>query len=58
MGHLSAADIKARQYRHERYHQAQISELIPDLTVTEIRQNFEDVFGEPLEIPIGHETTG
>jgi hypothetical protein len=58
MGHLSAADIKARQYRHDRYRFAQINELIPDLTVGEIRQNFEDVFGEPLEVPIGQETSG
>jgi len=58
MGHLSAADIKARQYRHDRYRYAQINELIPDLTVAEIRQNFEDVFGEPLEVPIGQETGG
>lgn len=58
MGHLSASDIKERQYRHERYRMAQISELIPDLTVEEIRQNFQDVFGEPLEVPIGQETHG
>lgn len=58
MGHLSASDIKARQYRHDRYRQAQISELIPDLTIEEIRQNFEDVFGESLEVPIGQETNG
>ncbi len=58
MGHLSASDIKDRQYRHERYRLAQISELIPDLTVEEIRQNFQDVFGEPLEVPIGQETHG
>lgn len=50
MGHLSASDIKARQYRHERYRQAQISELIPDLTVDDIRQNFVEVFGESLEV--------
>jgi hypothetical protein len=58
MGHLSASDIKSRQYRHERYRLAQISELIPDLTVEEIRQNFQDVFGEPLEVPIGQDTPG
>lgn len=56
MGHLSASDIKSRQYRHERYRMAQISELIPDLTVEEIRQNFQDVFSEPLEVLIGQET--
>jgi hypothetical protein len=39
-----------RSYRHERYRQAQIRELIPDLTVEEIKQNFQDVFGEPLEV--------
>ncbi|MCE9567847.1 MAG: hypothetical protein K8U57_38095 [Planctomycetes bacterium] len=58
MGHLSASDIKSRQYRHERYRLAQISELIPDLTVEEIRQNFQDVFAEPLEVVIGQETPG
>jgi hypothetical protein len=58
MGHLSASDIKTRQYRHERYRLAQISELIPDLTVEEIKQNFQDVFGEPLEVPLGQETHG
>jgi hypothetical protein len=52
MGHLTAADIKARQYRHARYRDAQINELIPDLTAEEIAGNFSQVFGEPLEVPI------
>jgi hypothetical protein len=32
MGHLSAADIKARQYRHAKYKEANLNEYIPDLT--------------------------
>jgi len=53
MGHLSAAEIKARQYRHPKYREANLNEYIPDLTAEEIGDNFEQVFGEPLELPIG-----
>ncbi len=53
MGHLSASDIKARQYRHARYREANLNEFIPDLTAEEIRENFWKVFGEHLEVTIG-----
>ena len=52
MGHLSATDIKARQYRHARYREANLNEYIPDLTPKEIAENFWQVFGEPLEVSI------
>ncbi len=48
MGHLTAADIKARQYRHARYRDANLNQFIPDLSAEEIADNFEQVFGEPL----------
>jgi hypothetical protein len=53
MGHLSAADIKGRQYRHAKYRQANLNEFIPDLTAEEIADNFRQVFGQPLEVPVG-----
>lgn len=53
LGHLSAADIKARQYRHARYKEANLNEYIPDLTAEEIAENFWQVFGERLEVPVG-----
>jgi hypothetical protein len=53
MGHLSAADIKARQYRHARYRDANLNQFIPDLSAVEIADNFERVFGEPLEATRG-----
>jgi hypothetical protein len=53
MGHLSAADIKARQYRHARYRDANLNQFIPDLSAVEIANNFEQVFGEPLEVTRG-----
>lgn len=53
MGHLSATDIKAKQYRHARYREANLNEYIPDLTAEEIIENFWQVFGEPLEVPVG-----
>jgi len=53
MGHLTAADIKTRQYRHARYREANLKQFIPDLTVEEIAGNFEQVFGEPLEVSRG-----
>lgn len=51
-GSLSAARIKALQYSHEPYRQAQISEIIPDLPIEEIGQNFARVFGEPLGVDL------
>lgn len=53
LGHLSAADIKARQYKHARYREANLNEYIPDLTAAEIAENFLQVFGERLEVPVG-----
>jgi hypothetical protein len=53
MGHLSAAEIKERQYRHARYREANLNEFIPDLSAEEITENFRQVFGEPLEVPLG-----
>jgi hypothetical protein len=48
MDHLGAAEIKARQYRHARYRDANLNQFIPDLTAEEIADNFEQVFGERL----------
>lgn len=53
LGHLSAAEIKARQYRHPKYREANLNEFIPDLTVEEITENYRQVFGEQLEMPLG-----
>lgn len=53
MGHISAADIKARQYRHARYREANLNEYIPDLSAEEIAENFWQVFGESLEVSVG-----
>lgn len=53
MGHLSAADIKARQYKHAKYREANLKEFIPDLTAEEITENFQQVFGESMEVPVG-----
>ncbi|AMV24004.1 hypothetical protein VT84_06385 [Gemmata sp. SH-PL17] len=53
MGHLSASDIKDRQYRHARYKDANLNEYIPDLTAQEIADNFFYVFGEQLEVSDG-----
>lgn len=48
LGHLSASDIKARQYRHARYRDANLNQFIPDLSAEEIAENFAEVFGEQL----------
>ncbi len=48
MGHLTASDIKARQYCHAGYREANLNQFIPDLTTEEIAENFRQVFGEPL----------
>jgi hypothetical protein len=53
MGHLSAANIKGRQYRHQGYSEANLNQLIPDLTDRDISDNFEQVFREPLGVPLG-----
>jgi hypothetical protein len=53
MGHLSAASIKGRQYRHQGYREANLNQLIPDLSDRDIGENFEQVFGEPLGVSFG-----
>jgi hypothetical protein len=53
MGHLTAAQIKARQYHHARYRKANLNQYIPDLTASEIAENFRQVFGETLEATRG-----
>ena len=53
MGHLRATEIKARQYRHESYSQAQYNELIPDLPDETISGYFREVFNEDLGVALG-----
>lgn len=53
MGHLSAGDIKTRQYRHPEYREVQYNELIPDLPDEMISGYFAEVFGENLGVPLG-----
>jgi hypothetical protein len=53
MGHLSAARIKELQYRHEGYREANLNQLIPDLSDQDISGHFQQVFGEPLGVPVG-----
>jgi hypothetical protein len=48
-GRLTPAQVKALQYRHVQYREAQLNELMPDLDPAEIRRNFADTFGAPLE---------
>jgi hypothetical protein len=55
MGHLRATEIKARQYRHPEYSQAQYNELIPDLPDEMISGYFVEVFDEELGVPLGEE---
>lgn len=44
--------IKAFQYSHDAYRNAQLNETIPDLALDEIVLHFELVFGEPLGVPL------
>jgi hypothetical protein len=53
MGHLSAGNIKSRQYRHDGYREANLNQLIPDLSDRDISENFQEVFGEPLGVAVG-----
>src|SRR6185503_5993298 len=41
MGHLSATQIKERQYRHQPYREANLNQLIPDLSDRDIEENFQ-----------------
>lgn len=45
---LTPAAIMDLQYSHSGYRQAQIDQLIPDLSFLEITTHFATVFGEPL----------
>lgn len=51
-GHFTPAQVKNLQYSHPAYREAQLRELIPDLSRKEITRNFETVFGEELEVAI------
>jgi hypothetical protein len=51
-GRYSAAQIKALQYSHEAYRNAQLNETIPDLDLGLIDRHFERVFGEPLGVSL------
>lgn len=53
MGHLRATQIKDRQYRHQPYREANLNQLIPDLSDRDIEENFQQVFGEPLGVNLG-----
>lgn len=53
MGHLSPSELKARQYRHESYSQAQYHEHIPDLPDDAISGYYREVFGEDLGVSLG-----
>jgi hypothetical protein len=48
-GHLSAAEVKQLQYAHPQYHEAQLNEMIPNISYDEIARQFTTVFNEPLE---------
>lgn len=47
-GGLAAAQVKALQYAHRQYADAQLNEYIPDLTEADVHDQFRAVFGEPL----------
>jgi hypothetical protein len=51
-GGMSAARVKDLQYGHEAYRQAQLNEVIPDLTSDEIAANLARVFGEALGVDL------
>lgn len=53
MGHLRATQIKDRQYRHLPYREANLNQLIPDLSDRDIEENFRQTFGEPLGVNLG-----
>ena len=47
-GDLSAAKVKAMQYRHPSYRDAQLNEEIPNLSEAELTEALTDVFGESI----------
>lgn len=56
-GGLKASEIKELQYQHQSYRQAQLDEMIPDLTQEEVERIYFQVFEEPLEKTLERETT-
>lgn len=53
MGHLRPSQIKDRQYRHQPYREANLKQLIPDLSDRDVEENFQQVFNEPLGVSLG-----
>jgi hypothetical protein len=51
-GDFTPSELKAMQYKHEPYRQAQLNESIPDLELKVIVQHFEDVFQEKLGVQL------
>ena len=51
-GEMTASQVKTLQYSHPPYREAQLNELIPDLSADEIAANFRRVFGETLELVV------
>ncbi|MBN8560225.1 MAG: hypothetical protein J0L70_06870 [Leptolyngbya sp. UWPOB_LEPTO1] len=49
-GEFSAEQLKNRQYTHAPYQNAQLSEMIPDLSPTELISHFEQTFEEPIGV--------
>jgi hypothetical protein len=54
-GELSAEELKALQYSHPPYREAQLAEEILDLSLDELLTNFERVFGEPMGVDLEQE---
>ncbi len=48
-GSLTPRQLKELQYTHDPYREAQLNEMIPDLSDQQIADNFERVFGERME---------
>ncbi len=53
---LTPAQVKALQYRHAEYRNAQLAEEIPSLSPAEIREAFESVFNEPIGVDLDRAT--
>jgi hypothetical protein len=49
-GEFSAEQLKNLQYTHAPYRNAQLSELIPDLSLTELVHHFEQTFEESIGV--------
>ncbi len=50
-GGLTAAQLKALQYSHLPYRQAQLAGYIPDLAPDDVAANYRRVFARPLTLP-------